>query len=67
MAYSQAEVDALRSALARGATHYKLNGEEVTYASLAEMRRQLREMEAELKGSPTSGPVIGYARTSRGL
>ncbi|MBT9386965.1 hypothetical protein KM176_24205 [Pseudooceanicola sp. CBS1P-1] len=67
MAYSQTQVDALRAALARGATSYKLNGEEVTYASLVEMRRQLREMEAEIAGRPTSGPVLAYARSTRGL
>ncbi len=67
MAYSQDQVDALRAALARGATRYKLNGEEVTFASLGEMRRQLREMEAELAGAPVVGPVLSYARTGRGL
>ncbi|WP_370045490.1 MULTISPECIES: phage head-tail joining protein [Salipiger] len=67
MAYSQDQVDALRAALARGVTRVRMNGEEVQYGSLAEMRRQLREMEAELAGAPVSGPVVSYLKTSRGL
>lgn len=67
MAYSQDQVDALRAALARGVTRVRMNGEEVQYGSLGEMRRQLREMEAELAGAPVAGPVISYVKTSRGL
>ncbi|NVK57318.1 MAG: hypothetical protein HWE26_17075 [Alteromonadaceae bacterium] len=67
MAYSQDQVDALRAALARGATRYKLNGEEVTFASLAEMRRQLRDMETEIAGGSVAGPTLSYPKTSRGL
>ncbi|NVK20637.1 MAG: hypothetical protein HWE30_18250 [Methylocystaceae bacterium] len=67
MAYSQDQVDALRAALARGVTRLRMNGEEVQYGSLAEMRRQLREMEAEMSGAAVSGPVVSYVKTSRGL
>ncbi len=67
MAYTQEQVTALRAALARGVTSLQLNGERVQFASLAEMRRQLREMEAELAGRATVGPVVAYATTSRGL
>jgi len=67
MAYSQDQVDALRAALARGVTRLRMNGEEVQYGSLAEMRRQLREMEAEMAGAAVSGPVVSYVKTSRGL
>lgn len=67
MAYSQDQVDALRAALARGVTRVRMNGEEVQYGSLAEMRRQLREMEAERAGAAVSGPAVSYVKTSRGL
>jgi len=67
MAYSQAQVDELRAAIARGAARLRQGDEEVQYASLAEMRRQLREMEAEMQGAPVTGPVVSYAKTSRGL
>jgi len=67
MAYSQAQVDDLRAAIARGATRVRMGDEEVQFASLAEMRRQLREMEAEMLGAPVSGPVVSYAKASRGL
>lgn len=67
MAYTQEQVDVLRAALARGVTSLQLNGERVQFASLGEMRRQLREMEAELAGQATVGPVVAYVTTSRGL
>lgn len=67
MAYSQDQVTALRAAIAKGVTRLRMDGEEVQFASLAEMRRQLQQMEAEIAGRPVTGPVISYANTSRGL
>lgn len=67
MAYSQTEIDALKSAAARGITRLRMGGEEVQFASLAEMRRQIREMEAELAGTGAGQMTVSYPRTSRGL
>jgi hypothetical protein len=67
MAYTQSDIDALRSALAKGIRRARLNGEEVEFNSPSEMRRQLREMEAELSGVSIGQPTVSYARTSRGL
>jgi hypothetical protein len=67
MAYTQSDIDALRSALAKGIRRARLNGEEVEFNSPSEMRRQLREMEAELSGASIGQPTVSYARTSRGL
>lgn len=67
MAYSQEQVDALKSAVARGVTRLRMNGEEVQYGSLAEMRRQIAVMESELAGSVTPGLSFGYPKTLRGL
>lgn len=67
MAYSQADIDALKKAAARGATRLRLNGEEVQFASLSELRRQIREMETELAGNKASGLTVFYPKTGRGL
>ena len=67
MAYSQADIDALKAAVARGATRLRMGDEEVQYASLSEMRRQIGVMEAELAGQKTGGLTIRTPRTLRGL
>lgn len=67
MAYTQADIDNLKAAVARGATRLRMNGEEVQFPSLAEMRRQIREMENELVGGSASGLSISYPMTTRGL
>ena len=67
MAYSQADIDALKAAVARGATRLRMGDEEVQYASLSEMRRQIGVMEAELAGQKTDGLTISTPRTLRGL
>lgn len=48
MSYTVEQVETLRSAIARGARTLKQNGEEVTYESMAEMRKQLAIMERSL-------------------
>lgn len=67
MAYTQAQIDALKSAAARGVTTVERNGEKVTYASLAEMRRQISIMEAELAVQNAGAVSVTYPTTSRGL
>jgi hypothetical protein len=67
MAYTQADIDALKGALAKGIRKATLNGESVEFNSPSEMRRQLRDMEAELTGTSVSQLTVSYARTSRGL
>jgi len=48
MAFSQADRDALASAIASGATSVSYEGKSVTYRSLDEMRRTLAMIEQEL-------------------
>ncbi len=48
MAFTQAERDALASAIASGATSVSYEGKSVTYRSLDEMRRTLAMIEQEL-------------------
>lgn len=67
MAYTEADAAALRSAIARGARRLKMNGEEVEYRDLAEMRSILSEIEASLAGQPTSEVSITYPSMGRGL
>lgn len=68
MAFSQDDIAALERAIATGARRAKINGEEVEYRSLAEMRETLSMMRADLAGQVgTGGFVIGYANTGRGL
>ncbi|WP_146592329.1 phage head-tail joining protein [Puniceibacterium confluentis] len=67
MAYSQTDIDALKAAVAKGVTRLRMNGEEVQYGSLAEMRRQIRVMEDELAGANSGAITVSYPHTSRGL
>ena len=55
MAYTQAEIDALKSAAARGVTRGRIGGEEVQFDTLREMRRQIAAMEAELAAAASNG------------
>lgn len=63
MAYTQAQLDALRSAVASGARRVKMNGEEVEYRSLAEMQRLIGAIEANL--SVTARPRVGVVYYER--
>jgi hypothetical protein len=47
MAWTQAQADALRVAIAAGVKSVSVNGRTVTYASIAEMMGVLRAIEAE--------------------
>lgn len=67
MAWTQADIDALKGAIAKGALRLKLDGEEVWYRSIAEMQAVLRMMEAEVNGRPSTGFGVIYPVTRRGL
>jgi hypothetical protein len=64
MAYTQAQIDALKRAIASGVLIVRHGDEQVTYRSLAEMRQALADMEGEV--NPTTGParrtVAGFSR-----
>ena len=64
MAFTQAQIDALRAAIATGAlTVRNANGEFVTYRSLAEMRQALAMMEGETAGATARRRVSGFYPT----
>jgi len=67
MAFTQDDADTLRRAIASGARTLKLNGEEVTYGSLAELKAALTMVEGELAGVLRNSIGVVYPRTSRGL
>lgn len=67
MAFTQADADRVRAAIAKGVSSVELNGEKVTFRSLAEMRETLRMIEDDLSGASAGRFGVGYARTSRGL
>lgn len=48
MAYTPNDLVAIQSAIARGVTRVRMNGEEVTYASLADLVRIERKIKLEL-------------------
>jgi len=66
MAWTQSDIDTLKSAIAKGVMRVKQGTEEVQYRSLLEMRQTLAMMEAEV-AAPRSPFTVTYARTSRGL
>lgn len=53
MAYTQGELDALKSAYASGVTEMSYQGRTVKYRSLDEMSRIISAMDQELNGSTT--------------
>lgn len=68
MAYTQSQVDALKAAAAKGVTRLRMNGEELQFDSLAELRKQIRIMEDDLSGGGAGGLTVGYVhRAGRGL
>lgn len=67
MAWTQADVDQLKAAIAKGVTRVRLNGEEVQYRTLDEMKSTLRMMEDEVAGRVAGAFRVSYPRTSRGL
>lgn len=68
MAWTEADRDALKAAIARGVKKLRMsNGEEVEYQSLAEMRSALSLIEAELLGSGAGAVTLSYVRAGRGL
>lgn len=64
MAYTQSDLDALQSAIAKGTRRVRLNGEEVEFRDLKEMER----IEAKIKGELglTTAKRIRYPQTSSG-
>ena len=67
MAFTQANVDAMKAAIARGAKVLQLNGERVEYNTFNEMRAALRMMEEEVAGITPGSFKVTYPTTSRGL
>ncbi|MEM6376091.1 MAG: hypothetical protein AAF686_07595 [Pseudomonadota bacterium] len=68
--YTWDQVAALKEAVARGVTRVGKGDEQVQYASLAEMRRQIAVMERELQSTSSasgSGLTVTYPQISRGL
>jgi len=64
-AATQAEVDALESAIRRGVRSVEYNGESVTYRSLAEMRAILQDMKRQVYGSTSTGQT--YPTFTKGV
>lgn len=69
MSYTQAEIDALKTAIAKGVRSVQKGDEVVTYRSIAEMERVLRMMEAEVSGAGSSraGGRIYLSEIGRGV
>jgi hypothetical protein len=58
MAYSQADIDNLRAAIASGQLIVRSQDRSIQYRSMAEMQQALRIMEADVAGS-APGLVLG--------
>ena len=64
--YTQQQVDALRDAVARGVRVVRYEDHEVTYHSLAEMRKLLTAMEQDVAGD-SGKPNRRFAQVSKGI
>lgn len=62
---TQAEIDALESAIRRGVRSVEYNGESVTYRSLSEMEAILQKMKRQVAGSTSTGQ--SYPTFTKGL
>lgn len=67
MAWTQADVDKMKRAIASGARVVQLNGERVEYRSLAEMRATLAMMQGDLDCARKGAFSVSYPRMTRGL
>lgn len=66
MAWTQAELDALKSAYASGTTRVTYDGKTVEYDSGAALLARIRTIEAEVAGnSGRPYPRVGYASFRR--
>lgn len=68
MAYTTAQRDALRSAIASGELSVSYEGKTVTYRSIPELKEALAVVEAalEAQGTVTKQTNVSYAAYSRG-
>ncbi len=64
MPYSQADIDALETAIASGAKKVKFSDRETEYRDLGEMRDILKTMKASVSGSKRM--AYTYSRYERG-
>ena len=68
MAWTQADVDVLKAAIASGVKQVVFNGRSTTYADFEQMRAALAMMEAEVAATTgTSSPRIFYGYAGKGL
>lgn len=58
MSFTQADIDALESAIGKGASSVKVGDEEVRFRSLSEMRQTLAMMKADVTGSKAAATPI---------
>lgn len=66
MAYSQAQLDAIKAAYASGVTRVSYDGKTTEYRSLAEMREIIATIEADLATQAgRKRPVAGFATFRR--
>lgn len=63
MAWTQADIDALKDALKRGVRSYSIHGRQVSYHSVAEMQSLLAQMEAEVNPSKRRTTVAVFRRS----
>lgn len=67
MAFTQAELDALKRAYAAGTLSMSYDGKTVTYGNAADLLSRIRVIEAEMAaGAGTARPVARFATYSRG-
>lgn len=62
--WTQNDIDALKAAMATGASRVKYGDKEVFYRSVNDMERQLVRMEQEVNGRPRRSRTFGiYIKT----
>jgi hypothetical protein len=66
MAFTQAQIDALKAAIALGVTQVSYQGRTTTYRSLDEMKSALRMMESEVNAGGSTPRTTTYATFRRG-
>ena len=67
MAYSQAELDALKTAFASGTLEVTFEGKRVKYGDAADLLTRIRAIESEIAATSNRPlPVAGVSRFRRG-
>lgn len=67
MAWTQADIDALKAVIGSGVLTVRYSDRQVTYQNTADMQKALADMQAEVGGASGTRPAYRLVATRKGL